>query len=395
MNKKKLMQMINASVEAVRNLTLAGNMDGATAEKEKLVILRAQYDSIEEAERMAVDIAPDAPEGAVDPIQAAQNLAQNTATPQIIVHPDSGEHHDSVHDFATAARRGFRVVNAASEGVSADGGYTVPDDIRTQVEQYRDASFSLRSLVSVENVTTDAGARTFQTKAEQVAFALVAEAGKIGAGTDLHFERLAYTIKKYGGYFPVTNELLADSDQNITALLTKWIGDGERATDNSLILGAIKGAGTATAITGMDDIKKVLNVTLGQAYKPTSSIVTNDDGLQILDTLKDTTGRYLLNPVPSDPAQLRLGAGATTIPVNVIPNSILATDTTNVPFIIGDLKEGIQIFDRQMLTILASNIAAVTGFNAFEQDMTLFRALLREDVVVRDKSAFKFCTLGE
>ena len=44
-------------------------------------------------------------------------------------------------------------------------------------------------------------------------------------------------------------------------------------------------------LNGLDDIKKVLNVTLGSAFKQSSRIITNDDGLQYLDTLKDSTGR--------------------------------------------------------------------------------------------------------
>ena len=55
-----------------------------------------------------------------------------------------------------------------------------------------------------------------------------------------------------------------------------------------------------TAMKDLDDIKKALNITLGQAFKPTSAIVTNDDGLQWLDTLKDNEGRYLLQPDPAN-----------------------------------------------------------------------------------------------
>ena len=50
---------------------------------------------------------------------------------------------------------------------------------------------------------------------------------------------------------------------------------------------------------------------------------------------------------------------------------------------------GFKIFDRQKLSILASNVASVTGFNAYEQDMTLFRGILRMDVKAKDKAAFK------
>ena len=79
-------------------------------------------------------------------------------------------------------------------------------------------------------------------------------------------------------------------------------------------------------MASVDDIKKALNVTLGQAFKATSAIVTNDDGLQWLDTLKDNEGKYLLQPDPANPMQLRICAGATIVPVYVIPNADLESE---------------------------------------------------------------------
>ena len=83
-----------------------------------------------------------------------------------------------------------------------------------------------------------------------------------------------------------------------------------------------------------------------------------------------------------------LSAGATTIPVKVVPNADLATTENKIPFIIGDLKEGIKLFDRKKLNIMTSNVAVAGELNAFENDLTLFRAIEREDVVVRDADAF-------
>ena len=296
--------------------------------------------------------------------------------------------------FADAARRGFKAT--MTEGTNADGGYTVPEDIRTRVETYRDSKESLLKYVRVEKVATDKGARTFKARANQTGFTKVAEAGKIGAGTTPTFERIEYDIDKYAAYYPVTNELLADSDANITNILTEWIGDESRVTANKLILEQIK-TNTATEIkNGVDGIKKVLNQTLGSAFKPTSKIFTNDDGLQYLDTLKDSDGDYLLQPNPTDPMKMQLCAGASVIPVVVIPNADMPTDDTTdagssksrIPMIIGDLKEGIVYWDRQMLSLMMSTVASAGSLNAFEQDLTLIRAIEREDVTPRDKKAF-------
>ena len=294
---------------------------------------------------------------------------------------------DAIKDFANAARQGFRAAaGTMTEGTPADGGYTVPEDILTRINTYKETKKSLKDLVRVEKVNTNKGQRTFKKRSQQTGFTKVGEGGKIGAKATPQFERISYEIDKYAGYFPVTNELLSDSDANIANTLIEWIGDESRVTENKLILAQIATL-DQVKLSGLDDIKKALNVTLGQAFKATSKIITNDDGLQYLDTLKDKDGKYLLQPNPSNPMELRLSAGATTVPVEVIPNGDMPTATNKVPFIIGDLKEGVVYWDRQLMNIKMSDIAQVGELNAYEEDLTLFRAIEREDVTLRDSKA--------
>lgn len=298
----------------------------------------------------------------------------------------------SDHSFAKMARMGFKTM---SEGSDPDGGYTVPEDIQTRINEYRDAKFSLRQLVRVENVTTNTGARTFKKRIANTGFAKVAEGGKFGTKQTPQFERLEYKIEKYGDVYPVTNELLKDSDANIEQAIVEWIGDGARITDNLNILEVAKTftAKTLTKTGVLDEIKAILNVDLGQAYKGTSVIVTNDNGLQLLDTLKDSDGNYVLSASPADPMDMVLSAGATTVPVRVIPNADLPNDTTKIPFYIGDFKEAIALFDRQSITIDSTKVGVVGTLNAWEQDLTLWRAMLREDTVKRDANALYFAQL--
>lgn len=314
---------------------------------------------------------------------------------------DSYKQH--VHEFAQAARRGFK--QAMSEGTPAAGGYTVPEDILTRVNQYRTAKASLEDLVSKENVTTMSGARTFQKRSTQQGFASVEEGGKIPLKATPEFERLVYQIVKYGGVFAVTDELLADSDANIVNILTAWIADEGRVTRNKLVLATLdekytraESPETAKEIAGLDDIKTIVNVDLGQAFAPTSRIVTNDYGLDWLDHLKTEDGDYVLKRHNNDPLDRVVSAGSLLIPVTVIPATDLANDGSGkYPFYIGDIKEGAHLFDRQLLTIKASdtaymaNTASGTGdnsLNAFQEDLTLFRAIERLDCVLRDEMAF-------
>ena len=373
MNKKllELLDRINEKKTEVRNLVGEGKLEEAKAAKEELKNLQEQF-----------DLLKDIDDGAREDMR--QKLNNGTATPV--------QQKDPIKEFADAARNGFQ--NSMNEGTKADGGYTVPEDIETRINERRSAKASLIDLVDVEPVTTNKGSRTFKKRSQQTGFTKVGEGGKIGAKATPQFERLDYEIEKYAGYFPVTNELLDDSDANIANTLIAWIGDESRVTRNKLILDVVK-TKTVTALAGLDDIKKALNVTLGQAFKPTSRIVTNDDGLQYLDTLKDVNGRDLIQPNPTDSAKLQLRAGTTIVPIEVLPNSDFPSDTATkgkrkIPVIIGDMKEAVKFFDRKQLSIMTSNIAAIGDLNAFEQDLTLFRAIEREDVQMKDEEAIVY-----
>ena len=291
-------------------------------------------------------------------------------------------------DFVNGIKK---VANSMSEGSNVDGGYTVPEDVQTEIEHLRESKESLQDLVSVESVSTNSGRRTFKKRTQMTGFSEVGEGGKIGTKKTPQYSIMNYKIKKYAGIYPTTNELLEDSDANIYNEIINWIADESRVTRNNIILETINKK-EKTLLNGLDDIKKVLNVTLGQAFKPTSRIVTNDDGLQYLDTLKDNDGNYLLQKSPADPMKLVLCAGATTIPVKVFANDTIPTTEGKIPMVIGDLKEGIKFFDRKKLNITTSNVAVVgTGestINAYEEDLNLFRAIEREDCQTRDEKAF-------
>lgn len=362
---RELLDQINAKKTEVKNFVAEDKIKEAKASKEELKSLQDKFDVL-------YDLYEEEKENNEEAIKnkAKENNKEN-----------------SIAEFANAARNGFRVNNKMTIGSKPDGGYTVPEDILTSINTYRESKKSLKDLVTVEKVTTSKGSRTFKKRAQQTGFVKVGEGGKIGKGATPQFERLDYEIEKYAGYFPVTNELLADSDANITNTLIQWIGDESRVTANKLILNVIK-TKAETKLEGLNGIKKALNVTLGSAFKATSKIITNDDGLQYLDTLKDGNGRYILQADPITPMSMWLCAGATKVPVEVIPNSDMPSTGNKAPFIIGDLKEGIVFWDRQLMSIKMSDIASIGDLNAFEEDLTLFRAIEREDVTKKDEQAF-------
>lgn len=289
---------------------------------------------------------------------------------------------DEVSNFAKAVRTFIK--KGLVEGVDEDGGYTVPEDVSTRIEHYKDVDYALETDIDVVPVTTNKGSRTFQKKTEVDTFVDIDENGEITNEIEApKFERLPYTIQDRAGFMPVSNDLVNDSDANILNIVTEWLGKANVATTNKKVLAKISEK-TQVDLKDLDGIKKALNVTLGQAYKNGAKIYTNDDGLNYLDTLKDENGRYLLNPDPTNPAQLQLRCGTNVLPIKVLPNKVFATTENKIPFIVGNLYDYVRKYDRQHMSIKASDVASIGGFNAFAQNMTVLRAIVRDDYRVKD-----------
>lgn len=391
MNKK--MRELQAKIQAkLAEAKAMEEVEKASEIMDEVDALQKEYETekrIYEAEKLAGG------ESAVDPVE---DHAKEPEEKEI-----SGEEMVAKQVRAIMAPQRFGQEKGLQESVDADGGFTVPEDVQTRVNQWPEARASFLNEISEETVSTNKGARTYQKKADVDTFIDLDENGAITKEiTAPKFERITYAIKDRAGFMPVSNDLIMDSDSNIMNMVVDWLGRANVATANAKIMEIIKahknptgggkyeGTAGAKAIDGISGIKKIVNVILGQAYKANVSIITNDDGLQYLDTLEDKNGRPLLNPDPTDSAKLQLRLGTVVIPVSVKPNKGFESNGTKVPFIIGDLKAGIKRYNRQSMSLKASDVATIGSFNAFAMNMTVIRAILRDDYKEIDKDAYVY-----
>ncbi|MED2078275.1 phage major capsid protein, partial [Bacillus thuringiensis] len=100
---------------------------------------------------------------------------------------------------------------ALSENTGKDGGYIVPEDITTTINQLKQTVDNLEQYVNVQPVSTNKGARTLEKRAASTPFAPLSEYGKPNAMQEIaspEFDRLSYAIEDYAGFLPVPNDLL-------------------------------------------------------------------------------------------------------------------------------------------------------------------------------------------
>ncbi|WP_408004870.1 phage major capsid protein [Radiobacillus kanasensis] len=274
-----------------------------------------------------------------------------------------------------------------SEGAGEDGGFVVPEDITTTINELKNTQDNLEQYVTVEPVKTNKGARTLERRADSTPFAPLSEYGNPNAMAEIaspKFDRLSYAIEDYAGFLPAPNDLLDDSDQALEEYLKKWIAKKSKATRNSLILAVLNSLAKVTW-TDYKGIKTAINVDLDPAHAEVALIFTNQDGFNYLDQLEDNNGKPLLQEDPQDPTRkLLAGRRIVVLSNKTIPTVVDGTAGTSMaPFIVGDLKEAVVLWDRKQMSLDMTK----EGGNSWRTNTTEFRAIEREDVTSWDEEA--------
>lgn len=377
---RELRQLMAEKQTHIQNLLADNRIDEAEAATEELKAIRREFDIVQTMN----DVVPAAaPFGGTQPSEEPKDVDATHVFAQLL-----RNRHDSLSDTELSFAKSMAVRNAANMNESAGeaGGFIVPKDLQTKINELKRALNPLSALVRVENVNTLSGARVLETASDMTPLAAVAELAAIGEIDGPKFTQVKYVIRKFAGILPISEELLADSDQNLLAYVNGWLAKKSVATENAQILAVLKTL-TKAPLTNLDGIKDILNATLDPTISLMSSVLTNQDGFNFLDKQKDTDGRYLLQPNPLDSTQKLLFGK----PVTVVSNKVLPTDTSvastkKAPVIIGSFTDAVVLFDRQATTLTGTSV----GGDAWKRDSYDVKAVTRIDVQKFDDKAVVF-----
>lgn len=377
---RELRQLMAEKQTKIQNLLADNRIDEAESATEELKAIRREFDIVQTMN----DVVPAAaPFGGMPQQEEPKDVDTTHVFAQLL-----RNRHDSLSDTELSFAKSMAVRNAANmnEGAGEAGGFIVPTDEQTKINELKRALNPLSALVRVENVNTMSGTRVLEKASDMTPFASVAELAAIGEIDGPKFTQVKYAIKKFAGILPISEELLADSDQNLLAYVNGWLAKKSVATENAQILAVLKIL-TKAPLTNLDGIKEILNVTLDPTISLMSSVLTNQDGFNFLDKQKDTDGRYLLQPNPLDSTQKLLFGK----PVTVVSNKVLPTDTSvastkKAPVIIGSFTDAVVLFDRQATTLTGTSV----GGDAWKRDSYDVKAVTRIDVQKFDDKAVVF-----
>ena len=252
---RELRQLMAEKQTKIQNLLADNRIDEAESATEELKAIRREFDIVQTMN----DVVPAAaPFGGVPQQEEAKDVDTTHVFAQLL-----RNRHDSLSDTELSFAKSMAVRNAANmnEGAGEAGGFIVPTDEQTKINELKRALNPLSALVRVENVNTMSGTRVLEKASDMTPFASVAELAAIGEIDGPKFTQVKYAIKKFAGILPISEELLADSDQNLLAYVNGWLAKKSVATENAQILAVLKTL-TKAPLTNLDGIKELLNVTL-------------------------------------------------------------------------------------------------------------------------------------
>lgn len=243
-----------------------------------------------------------------------------------------------------------KVIDAASQVTSTEAGVLIPEEIIYDPTAEVNSVVDLSTLVTKTPVTTPKGTYPILKRATD-RFSSVAELAENPKLAEPEFNKVDWSVATYRGAIPLSEEAIADSAVDLTALVGQSIKEKSVNTYNAMIAPVLQSftAKKTTTDTLVDSLKHILNVDLDPAYS--RALVVTQSLFNTLDTLKDKNGRYLLHDASDSITDGTAKGTILGVPVYVVGDTLLGSLAGDQKAFVGDLKRGVLFADRQQVTL--------------------------------------------
>ena len=345
----KKLSKLNAELEALdfdainkRSVALEASVDEAKSDEE-FEVIENEADKIEEDRKLLEEQKHALVIGIDELVKELLDLEKTeVATPQEgerKVMNENTEQRASLNAFVRgkAQERNF---------TSTEGAALIPESVAKPVVDNEDR-LDLTHLVNVVKVNTPSGNYPVISLSDSVMVTVEElEANPLLANPTVKNE--PFSVETYRGYTPISQELIDDADYDVTGLIRDNIEQIELNTKNAKIVAILKAA-TPKAVTGVDGIKALLNVTLPRKYGRRAIISASL--YNALDTAKDSNGRYLLQ----DDVTALSGKSIFGINIEVLDDEVIGAAAGDLVGFFGDSKRAVTLFDRKQATVEWAN----------------------------------------
>lgn len=336
---------IEARKAEIRELLKGDKEVDVKALTEEVRALNEEKEGIEARQALANSLG----EPAVEPTKEPESRSVQTATQPRMVVDNTPVMSQESRDFQS-----YLETRADIQGGSlkTDSGFVViPEEIVTSILKLKELEYNLDKFVTIKPVSNGSGKYPVVRQSSVAALPEVAELAENPELAVKPFFMLKYDIKTYRGYFLISKEAIEDSAIDVLGELKQWMARTIAATRNAAILGVLKNGGDGedgastkfetVDATGIDGLKDAVNMKLLPNYEHNVAIMSQS-AYNSLDKLKDAQGNYLMqNDVKDATTRRILGAR-----VEVLPDEMLPDNADAHQILIGNLKDGIVLFDR-------------------------------------------------
>ena len=206
----------------------------------------------------------------------------------------------------TALRSNFKQIsNVLQEGVDADGGYLVPEEMDSRLIEKLTEDNIVRRLATT---ITTSGDHKINIAASDPAAAWIEEGGALDFG-DAKFAQILLDAHKLHVAVKITEELLYDNAFNLESHIIKKFGEALANAEEDAFLNG-DGTGKPTGIfdaTGGGTVAKTVSTVktddiidliyaLRRPYRKNAVFIMNDKTIAGIRKLKDGNGQYLWQP---------------------------------------------------------------------------------------------------
>ncbi len=261
--------------------------------------------------------------------------------------------------------------------VDADGGYLVPKNTETKINELKRQYTSVKTLVDVIPVTSKTGSMVVED------LSTMTDLVDFDEDSDLteqqpKFKNLSYACTSKGAITPIANALLQDEKADVMGYVGRNFSKKAVRTENKAVFAVLKASKTAKVIADWKALKKSINKDLDPMIAATAVIITNQDGFDALDSAVDANDRPILQVDPTNPTQKKFNG----LTVYVFSNNELPTVDGKAPIIFGNMAEAVKFFDRGVYEVSASEHAL------FNKHQTAVKCIERFDVKLGDADAY-------
>lgn len=245
---------------------------------------------------------------------------------QVLKEKEANKKSEEVRNFEAFLKGETRALTDGFKS-TPDGQAVIPSEVLSMQKQPNDPS-QLEGYVNKVQVSAPAGKLPILQKATAV-LATAQELAENPEIANATINKVTYDLATYRGSLPISKEMISDYP-DITAVLSDYVQEVRKQTAQKAI-GAVLQTATAKSATKLDDIKALSNDLI--PYGEDVKFVVTASMFNVIDTMKDAEGRYLLH----DDITTATGKTLFGHELIVVPDTILGAEGDTKMFV-GSLK---------------------------------------------------------